>query len=221
MRIMASLVLLLAALSQPAAARSPLAPETTSETAALLAEIIRVDTSNPPGNEARLAELLAAKFRPLGFEIDIIPTPQEGKSHFVARLRGNGTKEPVLLAAHADVVGVEREKWTVDPFGGVIQGRVRARSRRHRLQGWSRRLRRGGDAAREEQGSPRARRDLPIGGGRRRREVQHPLARRDPLGQDRVRVRAQRGRLDHGAPRWTGALREHLHRRQELGLAGA
>jgi acetylornithine deacetylase/succinyl-diaminopimelate desuccinylase-like protein len=123
MRTVALLVPLLAALSRPAVARSPLAPETasSSETAALLTEIIRVDTSNPPGNEARLAELLASKFRPLGFEVDIIPTPQEGKSHFVARLRGNGTKEPVLLAAHADVVGVEREKWTIDPFAGVIK----------------------------------------------------------------------------------------------------
>lgn len=89
-------------------------------TAELLREVIRLDTSNPPGNEARIAEALAAKFKPLGFEIDIIPTPQAGKSHFIARLRGDGSKRPVLLAAHADVVGVEREKWTVDPFAGVI-----------------------------------------------------------------------------------------------------
>jgi acetylornithine deacetylase/succinyl-diaminopimelate desuccinylase-like protein len=119
MRVLAFLVPLVAVFSRPVAARSPL--ETTSETAALLSEVIQVDTSNPPGNEARLAELLETKFRPLGFEIDVIPTPQEGKAHFIARLRGDGTKEPVLVAAHEDVVGVEREKWTVDPFGGVIR----------------------------------------------------------------------------------------------------
>lgn len=90
-------------------------------TAELLSELIRVNTSNPPGNEAQLAELLARKFRPLGFEIEIIPTPQSGKAHFFARIRGDGSKKPVLLAAHADVVGVEREKWTVDPFGGQIK----------------------------------------------------------------------------------------------------
>lgn len=89
-------------------------------TARLLAELIRVDTSNPPGDEAKVAELLALKFEPLGFEIDVIPTPQEGKAHFVARLRGDGSRKPVLLAAHADVVGVEREKWTFDPFAGTI-----------------------------------------------------------------------------------------------------
>lgn len=91
------------------------------EVAQLLVDIIRVDTSNPPGNEDKLAQLLASKFKPYGFEIDIIPTPQPGKSHFIARLRGNGSRKPVLIAAHADVVGVEREKWTVDPFAGVVK----------------------------------------------------------------------------------------------------
>lgn len=90
-------------------------------TADLLAELIRVNTSNPPGQEAALAAFLAAKFKPLGFEIDIVPTPEAGKAHFLARLKGDGTRRPILLAAHADVVGVEREKWTVDPFAGVIR----------------------------------------------------------------------------------------------------
>jgi acetylornithine deacetylase/succinyl-diaminopimelate desuccinylase-like protein len=89
--------------------------------AQLLVDVIKIDTSNPPGNEDKLAQFLKTKFAPLGFEIDIIETPQKGKSHFIARLRGNGSKKPVLLAAHADVVGVEREKWTVDPFAGVVK----------------------------------------------------------------------------------------------------
>ena len=91
------------------------------ETAQLLTEIIRVNTSNPPGNEGQLAEFLAPRFRAAGFEVDIIPTPQAGKAHFIARLRGDGSKRPVLLAGHADVVGVEREKWTVDPFAGLVR----------------------------------------------------------------------------------------------------
>ena len=90
-------------------------------TAALLQEIIRLDTSNPPGHEGLVDELLASKLRPLGFEVTIVPTPEAGKSHLIARLKGDGSKRPVLLAAHADVVGVEREQWTVDPFGGVIK----------------------------------------------------------------------------------------------------
>lgn len=90
-----------------------------SSTSDLLIELIRVDTSNPPGNENKLDELLASKLRPLGFEIDIFPTPQPGKSHLIARLKGDGSARPVLIASHADVVGVEREKWSVDPFAGI------------------------------------------------------------------------------------------------------
>jgi acetylornithine deacetylase/succinyl-diaminopimelate desuccinylase-like protein len=90
-------------------------------TVALLTELIRVNTSNPPGNERRLAEVLAPHFRALGFEVQIIPTPDSTKAHFIARLRGDGSKRPVLIAAHSDVVGVEREKWSLDPFAGVIK----------------------------------------------------------------------------------------------------
>jgi acetylornithine deacetylase/succinyl-diaminopimelate desuccinylase-like protein len=100
----------------------------TNPTAELLGEVIRVDTSNPPGNEGELARLLETKFAPLGFEIDIVQTPQDGKAHFIARLRGDGSKRPVLLAAHADVVGVEPDKWTQAPFGGdIVDGYVYGR----------------------------------------------------------------------------------------------
>src|SRR5262249_17813551 len=87
----------------------------------LLADIIRVNTSNPPGKEAQLAAFLKTKFEPLGFQIDIVTTPDPAKAHFIARLKGDGSKKPILLAAHADVVGVEREKWSVDPFAGVMK----------------------------------------------------------------------------------------------------
>lgn len=100
---------------------SAFAADTLPDVAQLLVDLIRIDTSNPPGNEDRIAQFLKAKFAPLGLEIDIINTPQAGKSHFIARLRGNGKKRPVLIAAHSDVVGVEREKWSVDPFAGVVK----------------------------------------------------------------------------------------------------
>ena len=104
------------------------APAQTNSTAELLGEIIRVDTSNPPGNEAAVAELLRPKFEDLGFEVSIIETPAAGKAHFIARLRGDGSKRPILLAAHADVVGVERDLWTQDPFGGdIVDGYVYGR----------------------------------------------------------------------------------------------
>ena len=107
------------ALAAVAVASAAVAAETP--TATLLQELIRIDTSNPPGNEGKLDDMLAAKLRPLGFQIDIIPTPVAGKTVMFARLKGDGSAKPVLIAAHADVVGVERDKWTVDPFAGTIK----------------------------------------------------------------------------------------------------
>lgn len=113
-RSVIGLILVAASLRLPA--QAPL-----NDTSALLAEVIRIDTSNPPGNEAKLAAFLKTKFEPLGLQIDIVPTPNPAKAHFIARLKGDGSKKPILLAAHADVVGVEREKWSLDPFAGVVK----------------------------------------------------------------------------------------------------
>ena len=43
------------------------------------------------------------------------------RANLVARMKGNGTKRPLLILAHTDVVGVQREKWPVDPFGAVMK----------------------------------------------------------------------------------------------------
>ena len=112
---------LLVVLSIAVSAQMPSAEGNEHATANLLSELIRIDSSNPPGSVNNVAEFLASRLRPLGFDIQIIPTPEAGKSHFIARLKGDGTKKPVLIAAHADVVGVEREKWTVDPFSGIVR----------------------------------------------------------------------------------------------------
>lgn len=108
------LMILMTAMLAPAQTELP-------PVARLLVDLIRINTANPPGNEEQIARFLAPIFKEAGFEVDIIETPQKGKSHFIARLRGNGKKKPILLAAHADVVGVEREKWSVDPFAGVVK----------------------------------------------------------------------------------------------------
>jgi acetylornithine deacetylase/succinyl-diaminopimelate desuccinylase-like protein len=113
-------VLAVAARSRVRADKAP-TQKAADPTAALLVELIRANTSNPPGNTESVAKLLAPKFKALGFQVDIVQTPDSGKAHFIARLRGNGSRRPVLIAAHADVVGVEREKWTVEPFAGVVK----------------------------------------------------------------------------------------------------
>src|SRR3954465_6376871 len=51
-------------------------------TADLLSELIQIDTSNPPGNTDKVAHLLTRRLRPLGLEIQVVPTPDTGKAHF-------------------------------------------------------------------------------------------------------------------------------------------
>ena len=86
----------------------------------LLQELIRLDTSNPPGNETLVAEHLQALFAREGIGSRIVAL-EPARGNLIARLEGNGAKRPLLLMAHSDVVGVDREKWSVDPFAGVIE----------------------------------------------------------------------------------------------------
>jgi acetylornithine deacetylase/succinyl-diaminopimelate desuccinylase-like protein len=83
-------------------------------------ELIRIDTSNPPGNETQAANYLKALLYKEGIPSEIIAS-DPARANLVARLKGNGTKRPVLLLGHTDVVGVEREKWTVEPFAGDVK----------------------------------------------------------------------------------------------------
>jgi acetylornithine deacetylase/succinyl-diaminopimelate desuccinylase-like protein len=89
------------------------------ETAAHLRRLIQIDTRNPPGNELPLARYLHQTLAAAGIETHLFE-PVSNRAALVARLRGNGKHEPVLIAAHMDVVDVEREKWIHDPLGGEI-----------------------------------------------------------------------------------------------------
>lgn len=90
-----------------------------AETVSRLQAIIRFDTTNPPGNELPLARYLETVLREEGIETTMFE-PTENRAALVGRIRGNGTKRPVILLAHMDVVGVERQRWSVDPFAGEI-----------------------------------------------------------------------------------------------------
>lgn len=103
------------------AARGHSQTSLNNPTAELLQQLIRIDSVNPPGNDVGVAEFLTKTLAPLGFQTETIPTPVAGKVHFLARLKGNGAKKPILLAAHADVVGVERAGWHLDPFAGQLE----------------------------------------------------------------------------------------------------
>jgi acetylornithine deacetylase/succinyl-diaminopimelate desuccinylase-like protein len=89
--------------------------------------LLRLDTRNPPGNETRAAEYLRGILEREGIDCEIVgPSPDRGT--IVGRLKGDGSASPLLLMSHTDVVAVEPEKWTHDPFAadiddGFIYGR--------------------------------------------------------------------------------------------------
>jgi len=93
-----------------------------------LTDLVRLDTSNPPGNETRVAEYLKQIADLHGIPCELLGSDPR-RLNFVARLKGSGKGgRPLLLMAHSDVVPADRGQWTVDPFsaenrGGFIYGR--------------------------------------------------------------------------------------------------
>lgn len=80
--------------------------------------LLRIDTTNPPGNERPAAEYLAAVLAKEGIEARIFEA-KPTRASLVARLRGNGKAGPLLLNGHLDVVPVDPERWTHPPFEAV------------------------------------------------------------------------------------------------------
>jgi acetylornithine deacetylase/succinyl-diaminopimelate desuccinylase-like protein len=95
----------------------------TGETAADLAqrylpELIRLDSTNPPGNESRVARYLKEVADREGIPAELLGDDPQ-RLNFVARLSGTGKRRPLLLIAHSDVVPADRPSWSVDPLAAV------------------------------------------------------------------------------------------------------
>ncbi len=82
--------------------------------------LVQIDTSSPPGNEVKAVEYLKKVIEAEGIATRTFAL-DPNRPNLVARLKGNGSKRPLLILAHTDVVGVQREKWPVDPFGAVMK----------------------------------------------------------------------------------------------------
>ena len=106
--------------SSPAGGQSPDRDATARETLGHLQRMIRMNTVNPPGNELAVAKYLDSTLKAAGIETHLFE-PATGRAAFVARLRGDGSRRPVIIMGHMDVVGVERAKWSVDPFAAEIK----------------------------------------------------------------------------------------------------
>jgi acetylornithine deacetylase/succinyl-diaminopimelate desuccinylase-like protein len=81
-------------------------------------ELVEINTVTETGDTGRAADAMAARLRAAGFDAADVqvfkPAPRKG--NLVARLRGTGTRKPILLLAHIDVVAANPADWSLDPF---------------------------------------------------------------------------------------------------------
>jgi acetylornithine deacetylase/succinyl-diaminopimelate desuccinylase-like protein len=89
------------------------------ESAQILSAYLQVDTVNPPGNETRGAEFLAAILQREGIDSEILEYAP-GRGSLIARLKGSGKEKPICLLSHVDVVGFEAGDWKHPPLSGHI-----------------------------------------------------------------------------------------------------
>ena len=80
--------------------------------------LLKIDTSNPPGNETQVVTYLKPILDRAGISTEVLAL-DPNRANLLARLKGNGTGRPVLIMGHTDVVGVQRDKWPVDPFAAI------------------------------------------------------------------------------------------------------
>lgn len=83
-----------------------------------LVDLIKINSTNPPGNETEVAEYVKAELATAGIAAELYSLDPE-RANVVARVKGNGSKRPLLIMGHTDVVGVQEEKWYADPFSGM------------------------------------------------------------------------------------------------------
>jgi acetylornithine deacetylase/succinyl-diaminopimelate desuccinylase-like protein len=93
----------------------------------LMQQYLRINTSNPPGNEIETARFLKAIFDKHGIQSEIFEY-KPGRANIIARIKGNGSKRPVILLSHMDVVTADATAWRVDPFSAqILDGAIYAR----------------------------------------------------------------------------------------------
>ena len=154
-----------------------------AETLRHFTALLRIDTSNPPGNETAAAKYLAGVLEREGIPVKLLAL-DPARANLVARIQGDGSARPIAILGHTDVVGAQRSKWSVDPFAAVRRdGFVYAR----------------GAVDDKEIVTAGLMVMLHTHDG-------HRFPGRPPLGRDRGGVRAGRGRIGRGAGR-QGALR--------------
>jgi acetylornithine deacetylase/succinyl-diaminopimelate desuccinylase-like protein len=94
--------------------------EIEEEATNLLSDLLRINTTNPPGNETEAAKYLAKNVQKDGFQCELFESAS-GRGSVITRLKGTGEKPSLLLLSHLDVVAANPKEWSVDPFSGMVK----------------------------------------------------------------------------------------------------
>ncbi len=85
----------------------------------LLQQLIRFNTTNPPGNEGPCIEYINGLLKDAGFETTIL-AKSPGRPNLITRMKGSGNAPPLLLFGHVDVVTTVNQKWSHPPFDASL-----------------------------------------------------------------------------------------------------
>src|SRR5579862_3938370 len=118
-------LLLIASLA--VSAQTPNWPQVNDEAMRHFQALIQIDSTDPPGNETRVVDYVRKVFDAEGIPY-IVAAKDPARANIIARLKGNGSRRPLLIVGHSDTVKVDASKWTFPPFsatrnGGYIYGR--------------------------------------------------------------------------------------------------
>ena len=108
-------------------AQTPDWPAINAETLKHFTAVVQMDTQDPPGNETKVVDYVKKTLEAEGIPV-IVSAKEPARANLIARLKGNGSKRPLLIMGHTDTVKVDPAKWKFGPFsatrdGGYIYGR--------------------------------------------------------------------------------------------------
>ena len=112
-------LLLIASLS--ASAQTPDWSKVNDEAMRHFQALVQIDSTDPPGNETRAVDYLKRVLDAEGIS-NIVAAKDPARANLIARLKGNGSKRPVVIMGHTDTVRIDPTKWTHPPFGADREG---------------------------------------------------------------------------------------------------
>jgi acetylornithine deacetylase/succinyl-diaminopimelate desuccinylase-like protein len=116
-RLLICAVLLMSTLASTEA-QAPDWPKVDAELMQHFQALLRIDTTDPPGNETKAVDYIRKVLEDAGIPV-IVAAKDPARANLIARLRGNGSKRPIMLMGHTDTVQIDPSKWTFPPFSAT------------------------------------------------------------------------------------------------------